>query len=406
MGVRVVRLTILGFMLGFVSFPALAQPVDQPAPSAITETAPLEPSEPPVVLEAPTDPVTTLGELRRSVRRFPNNVGLRLKLAQALLSVGDLESALEECRAAIKLQPENGTTHVQLGLTLMAKQDWRAAGSALKEALRLEPDLAHAHYSLGSIHYSLGNTKAAIQSYRQAIELQPYFPDAHYRLALLLKVSGQGREALQHMEAAAIGGVPQARMFLANTYRDGQGVEKNLGLAIYWWAQAAELGQQAAIDSLSKLRRQMLAPELATTRRADVHRAFRLYRDKLWNDFPELKRTTEQQSLGKVLLEQNRLADAVQVLLKECYALNDEAHAELATLYETGSDQYLLPFDKKMLTCFETTAAEGYIPARKTLVRIYTTGLGVNTDVSKAKTLLKSLPQLDLLTLSDELGLQ
>lgn len=406
MGVRLVRLTILSFLFGLVSFSALAQSGDQQSTPAIEEASPIELSEPPVVLEAPTDPVTTLGELRRSVRRFPNNVGLRLKLSQALLQMGDLESALEECRATIKLQPENEAAQVQLGLTLMAKQDWRAAATAFKEALRLEPDLAHAHYSLGSIHYSLGNTKAAIQSFRQAIELQPYFPDAHYRVALLLKVSGQGREALQHMEAAAIGGVPQARMFLANAYRDGQGVEKNLGLAIYWWAQAAELGQQTALDSLSKLRRQLLAPESTTARRADLHRAFRVYRDKLWNDFPDLTRTTEQQSLGKALLEQNRIQDAVPVLLKECYALHDETHAELATLYETGSSQQLLPFDKKILSCFETTAAEGYIPARKTLVRIYTTGLGVNADASKAKMLLKGLPKLDLLTLSDELGLQ
>lgn len=406
MCVRLVRLIILVFISGVGSFPTLAQSVDLPANPTAEESSSVELSEPPIVLEEPTDPVTALGELRRSVRRFPNNIGLRLALSQALLRMGDLESALEESRAAIKLQPENGAAHVQLGLTLMAKQDWRAAATALKEALRLEPDLAHAHYSLGSIQYSLGNTKAAIQSFRQAIELQPYFPDAHYRVALLLKVSGQGREALQHMEAAAIGGVPQARMFLANAYRDGQGVEKNLGLAIYWWAQAAELGQQTAIESLSKLRRQLLAPDVPTARRADLHRAFRVYRDKLWEEVPDLKRTTEQQSLGKALLEQNRVEEAVHALLKECYALNDEAHAELAALYETGSGQQLLPFDKKMLACFETTAAEGYIPARKTLVRIYTTGLGVNADTSKAKTLLKSLPKLDLLTLSDELGLQ
>ncbi len=399
-------LSILIAALLSISSPAYTQVADNAQLTAPEEPSLAEPAKSPPLIEEPTDPVTTLGELRRMVRRFPNDVNVRLQLSQTLLRIGDLESALEECRAAMKLQPDLGKAHLQLGLALIAKQDWRAATVALKEALKLEPDLAQAYYSLGTIQQSLGNTKAAIQSYRQSIELQPYFPDAHYRVASLLKVSGHMREALQHMEAAAIGGVPQARLFLGNAYSNGQGVEKNLGLAIFWWTQAAEIGQQSAIDSLSKLRRLLLAQELPVARRADLRRAFRVYQDKLWNDFPDIKRMGEQQSLGSVLVLQNRVEEAMPVLLKECYALNDEAHAELATLYETGLDQHFLPFDKKILACFETTAAEGYVPAKKSLVRIYTTGLGVSPDLVKAKATLKDLPKLDMLSLSDELGLQ
>lgn len=387
------------------SVPAHSEVVDNTQQTVPDESSLEGPTASPLLTEEPTDPITTLGELRKMVRRLPGDVTVRLKLSQTLLRIGDLESAIEEARAAIKLQPDLGKTHLQLGLTLIAKQEWRTATAALKDALKLEPDLAQAHYSLGTIQQSLGNAKAAIQSYRQAIELQPYFPDAHYRAASLLKTSGRMREAVQHMEAAAIGGVPQARLFLGNAYGNGQGVEKNLGLAIFWWTQAAELGQQPAIDSLAKLRRQLLAPDAPVARRADLHRAFRVYQDKLWNEFPDIKRMGDQQSLGSVLVLQNRAEEAIPVLLKECYALNDDAHAELATLYETGLDQHLLPFDKRILACFETTAAEGYVPARKSLVRIYTTGLGVNPDPVKAKATLKDLPKLDMLSLSDELGL-
>ena len=388
-----------------IPFAAHTQPVEDAQSTAPEESPLTEPSASPLLIEEPTDPITTLGELRKLVRRLPNDVTVRLKLSQTLLRIGDLESAIEESRAAIKLQPDLGKAHLQLGLGLIAKQEWRTATVALKDALKLEPDLAQAHYSLGTIQQSLGNPKAAIQSYRQAIELQPYFPDAHYRVASLLKISGHMREALLHMEAAAIGGVPQARLFLGNAYSNGQGTEKNLGLAIYWWTQAAELGQQPAIDSLAKLRRQLFAPDAPVARRADLHRAFRIYQDKLWNEFPDIKRMGDQQSLGSVLLLQNRPEEAIPVMLKECYALNNDAHTELATLYETGLDQHLPPFDKRILACFETTAAEGYVPAKKSLVRIYTTGLGVSPDPVKAKATLKDLPKLDMLSLSDELGL-
>ncbi|MBH0202507.1 MAG: tetratricopeptide repeat protein, partial [Nitrospira sp.] len=336
---------------------------------------------------------------------LPNDPDYRLKLAEALLRVGDLDAAVEECRAATTLQPDDGNAHLQLGLMLMAKQDWRAAASALREAIRLEPDLPHAHYSLGSVQYSLGNVAAAVQSYRRTLELRPHFPDAHYRLALLLRVAGRTQEAAQHLEAAAAGGVPQARLFLGNAYQTGQGVEKNLGLAVFWWMQAADLGQQTAADSLSKVRRQSLSSESPKQHRLEWQKAFQSYHHMLWNDFPDISRPSEPQSLGKVLREQNRAEEAVSILLKECFTLGEEAHAELATLYETGWDQYVKPFDKNILTCFESTASDGFIPAKKILTRIYAKGFGLEADIPKAKALLNGLPKRDTQLLIDELRL-
>ena len=172
---------------------------------------------------------------------------------------------------------------------------------------------------------------------------------------------------MQHLETAATGGVPQARLFLGNAYQTGQGIEKNLGLAIFWWMQAADLGQQTAADSLSKVRRQALSSESTKQRRVELQSALQNYRNTLWNDFPDISRPTQQQSLGKVLLEQNRAEDAVPVLLKECFALSKEAHAELATLYETGWEQSLKPYNKNILACFESTSADGFDPAKKIL---------------------------------------
>lgn len=352
------------------------------------------------------DAVTDLHALRRAIRLLPNVPEYRLKLADALLRMGDLDAAIEECRAAIRLQQDDGHAHFQLGLLLSAKQDWRAAVSTLTEAIRLEPLLPHAHYSLGHVHYSLGNMTAAVQSYRKALELYPHFPDAHYRLALLFRVIGHAQEAAHHMEAAAIDGVPQARFFLGNAYKDGQGVEKDLGLAIYWWMQAIELGQQTAYDSLSKLRRQTLAPGLTTQRRTELFKGFQSYRTILWNDYPDMSRVSDRQSLGKALLGQAREEDAFWVLIKECAALSEEAHKELAALYETGWPPSLKPFDKRILACFESTAGDGFAPAKKILARIYAKGLGLDRDISKAKATLQDLPQQETDSLLTELGLR
>lgn len=362
-------------------------------------------SAPGLGFNEPADTVTEIASLRRAIRLVPNDPDYRLKLAGALLRVGDLDAAIEECRAAIKLQPDDGNAHRQLGIMLMAKQEWRAAAAALKEAIRLEPNLPHAHYSLGSVHYSLGNVTAAVQAYRRALELYPHFPDAHYRLALLLRVTGQIQEAAQHLEAAAIDGIPQARFFLGNAYKEGHGVEKNLGLAIFWWMQAIELGHQTAYEALSKLRRQTLAPGSTAQHRAELLKGFQSYRTALWNDYPDMNRVSDRQSLGKVLLGQGRGEDAMWVLLKESVALSEEALTELAALYEVGWVPSLNPFDKRILACFESTAADGFIPAKKILARIYAKGLGLDADISKAHATLRDLPRQETQSLRDELGL-
>lgn len=352
------------------------------------------------------DAVFMLSELRGNVRMFPADAEERLKLAQGLYRVGDLDAALDECRIALKLQPGNADALLQLGILLMAKQDGRAAATALMEAILLDPELTHAHYALGNVQYSLGNIKAAIQSYRRAIELQPHFPDARYRLALLLKLTNRDQEAAQFMEEAAIGGVPQAQFFSGNAYKSGQGVAKNLGRAIFWWTKAVEFGHQPAAETLAKLRRQALSADQTDRRRNDALDGFRAYRDLLWEEFPDYSRSGDQDTLGTTLLKDHRTDSAVATLLQESYALSDTALVELVRLYETGWDRQLAQFDKKILGCIETTAAEGFIPAKKALARIYGIGLGVAPNRAKAKASLKGLPKQDVKTLIDELSLR
>ena len=382
------------------SLPSWAQAPDDPAPRAPLESPP-PPPEAVGDEHSPRDrpdlehrdPAMALGEARGAVRLAPDHAGHRLALAGALYRIGDLDAALEECRTAIKLQANDAKAHVQLGTILIAKQDWRAAESVLHEAVRLDPGLTDAHYSLGSVQYSLGHLKAAVQSYRQTLTLQPYFPDARYRLALLLKLSKHEEEAAQLMEEAALGGVPQAQFFLGNAYKTGHGVDKDLGKAVFWWAKAAEFGYQPATDLLSKLRRQALSPDQPERKRTDAQNAFLAYRRQLWEEFREYTPSGDGETIGTRLLKDRRTDVAIPTLLKEGYALSDVAQVELAHLYETGLNPVLPPHDKKILACFELTAADGYAPAKRILARIYGKGIGLQPDLTKAKAMLKGLPK-------------
>ncbi len=381
--------------------------IESPSPSSETSPTPAYTDEhqlPELLQHERTDAVTELGELRTAVRLSPDSAADRLKLAQGLYRIGDLDAALDECRVAITLESDNARAHLQLGITLMAKQDARAAALALTDAILLDPELTHAHYSLGSVHYSLGHLTAAIQSYRRALDLQSNFLDARYRLALVLKLKNRHQEAVQLMEHAAIGGVPQAQYFMGNAYRNGQGVDKNLALAIRWWTKAVEFGQPRAAESLSLLRRQALSPDQSERRRKDASEAFRQYRDELWTAYPDTERIDQTESLGIALLKDGQASNGVRVLFAEAFALAETAHDELARLYETGLDTRLAQFDSRILACFGTTAADGFIPAKKALARIYGKGLGVTPDVKKAKAMLKGLSKQETKAILGEIA--
>ena len=385
---------------------ALPPAIEPPPPPSDTSLDPVsaderQPQEP--VPREQTDAVTALRELRNAVRLSPDDAGNRLKLAQGLYRIGDLDAAIDECRTAIKLKSNNARAYVQLGVALMAKQDAHAAAVALMEAVLLNPESTHAHYSLGSVQYSLGNFTAAIQSYRRALELQPDFPDARYRLALVLKLTNQHREAMQFMEQAAVGGIPQAKYFMGNAYRSGQGVEKNLATAIRWWTDAGEFGQQRAAEALSQLRRQALSSDQSGRRRKDAIEAFRQYRNELWADYPNVSRNEPDDSLGIALLKDRQVSAGVTALFAEALALSESANDELARLYETGLETRLAQFDPRILTCFITTAGDGFIPSRKALARIYGKGLGVTPDLRKAKAMLMGLSKSEIRAVMDEI---
>ncbi|MBH0192217.1 MAG: tetratricopeptide repeat protein [Nitrospira sp.] len=403
-------------LLGLFSACSLfAQPSEDNPPSIIESPPPMSETVPPqeqrnrqhnLELMSPVreDATTTLQALRDAVRLAPRRAETRLKLAQGLNRIADFDAALDECRAALLLEPDNANAHLQLGIVLTAKQDWRTAASALKDAIRLNPDLAHAHYTLGSVLYALGHVKGAVQSYRRTLELRPGFPDARYRLALLLKLSNREQEATQLMEDAARDGVLPAQFFLGNAYKSGQGVEKNLSLAVFWWAQASALNYQPATDTLTKLRRQALSITVPERKRREALDAFQTYRESLWKDIPGDHRSGDE-TVGTSLLKENRTDEAVATLIAETYALSDVAQDALSKLYETGGEPHLARYDQSILACLETVARDGFLSAKYTVARIYAKGLGVTPDRPKAKTLLKHLPKQEAATLLREWSL-
>jgi TPR repeat protein len=370
-----------------------AEAVDTPEPVVAEETTAL-----------PLNNLEELARLREALHVDPDGKEPRLRVANLLYQMGDSEAAIDEYRTLLRFHPDAALGHLGLGIALMAKQEWKTALSELQEAARLDPGLVQPHFSMGTIHYTRGSPLAAAKSYREALRLKPDFAEAHYRLGLVLKMAGQDKEAVQEFEIAALRGIAKAQLFLGNAYKSGHGVEKNQVMAITWWSRAFEQGLPEAAQALAQLRRLAAARQATPTKQAKAAaESFQEFCNQLWLDFPDLEREHPDDTVGVTLLKHGRTGEALPVLLREAYALNERSHAELVRLYEEGLDGQLPKHGQWILTFLESTAADGARPSRAALARIYGLGLGVEQDMAKAKGFLKGLPKDEANALLDDI---
>lgn len=377
-----------------------------PEPEASPDTAAEAVDTPESVAEeeTPTPPPNNLEELarlREALHMDLHGIDARLKLANLLYQIGDAEAAIDEYRTLLRFHPDEALGHLGLGIALMAKQEWKTALGELQEAARLDPNLVQAHFSMGTIHYTRGSPLAAAKSYREALRLKPDFAEAHYRLGLVLKVAGQDKEAAHEFELAALNGIAKAQLFLGNAYKSGRGVEKSQVMAITWWSRAFEQGLPEAGQALAQLRR--LAAVAQTKQAKAAAESFQEFCNQLWLDFPDLEREQPDDTVGVTLLKHGRTGEALPVLLREAYALNERSHAELVRLYEEGLDGQLPKHGEWILIFLESTAADGARPSRAALARIYGLGLGVDQNMAKAKGFLKGLPKDEAKALLDDI---
>ena len=89
---------------------SFGQALEDTPPSSEAPPAPIPPDEhrlPELLTHEREDAVTALGTLRNAVRLSPDSADDRLKLAEGLYRIGDLDAAIDECRVAITLNPNN-----------------------------------------------------------------------------------------------------------------------------------------------------------------------------------------------------------------------------------------------------------------------------------------------------------
>jgi transitional endoplasmic reticulum ATPase len=114
-----------------------------------------------------------LQALRAALAVSPDNVPLRLHLADTLREAGRSREAADEYRAALQLDPNSPAGHAALGALLYELNDLDAALDHLQAAVRLDPKDARALLALSRVEAALGHHAEALMHLGAARAMDP-----------------------------------------------------------------------------------------------------------------------------------------------------------------------------------------------------------------------------------------
>lgn len=118
-----------------------------------------------------------LEALRAALTISPENVPLRLHLADTLREAGHARQAIEEYREALQLDPDSAAGHAGLGALLYEHNDLEAALDHLQAAARLDPGNARALLNLSRVESALGHHAEALMHMGAARAKDPSLAD-------------------------------------------------------------------------------------------------------------------------------------------------------------------------------------------------------------------------------------
>lgn len=109
----------------------------------------------------------------------PMSTEVAIERGRILLEAGELGDAREAARQAIRLDRDNASAWNLAGRVAMAESHWQRAETAFRAAVQLEPTDPMLHNNLGLLYVMTGEGKDAIDSLEASVELYgddvPYF---------------------------------------------------------------------------------------------------------------------------------------------------------------------------------------------------------------------------------------
>jgi tetratricopeptide (TPR) repeat protein len=153
-----------------------------------------------VVQIAKNDKAAALDTARKATGSAPTDYRAWLALSYAQQAHFDLERSLASSRQALALQPDSGLLLARVAELLLSLGQLGDAMEVARRAVAADSDESHAHAILGFVYLSRIDIEAARKSYEMAIERDSFNPLPRLGLGLALIRTGKlvkGREQLE-----------------------------------------------------------------------------------------------------------------------------------------------------------------------------------------------------------------
>jgi tetratricopeptide (TPR) repeat protein len=153
----------------------------------------------------------TIGDLIAAIKEDPNDLSLRLRLAEAYGAVGQFDEAGEQFEVVLQLDENNPDALTGLGLIAMFEGEWESAEGCWRSVIReigggqyagVDQRLAVAYHQLGATLIERERYHEATKYLREALRIRPHAADTHYALAVAHRELDEAGRQRAHLEDA------------------------------------------------------------------------------------------------------------------------------------------------------------------------------------------------------------
>jgi tetratricopeptide (TPR) repeat protein len=144
-----------------------------------------------------TNAITTYAQ---AIELAPEDINVRLNLANAYLLGGSNAAAIDLCQEVLKLDRNNAAAYYLTGCAYMRLEQPEPALKAFDQSQNIDPAVTALSYQLGLAQAKLGHVDDAIHDFQTVIQFEPEHPSAHYQLSQLLQQAGRANEAASELQ--------------------------------------------------------------------------------------------------------------------------------------------------------------------------------------------------------------
>lgn len=153
----------------------------------------------------------SIQELENAVRQHPNEVELRIALAESYMVNSRYADANEQAVMVMNAYPDNARAMFVSGVSQAILENWEQAISPLEQfvAIRskapsagMDTSLETALYYLGQSYLALERFDAAVIALTQVVKINATDSDAYYLLGVAYSKTGQNEQAVSNYEKA------------------------------------------------------------------------------------------------------------------------------------------------------------------------------------------------------------